>query len=106
MTNLNTNKTENISHVIECESTVSLDENVKSTVKTTLRKIFANKGIQKILLINPPDGDQKIFNFQTAKSGRYTNFAPYGIGIIAKHLEKRHYDTKILIGSNLLYLKD
>ena len=81
---------------IECASTDLLVEQEKKEVRKILRKIFLEKKIHKILLINPPDGDEKIFNFDVAKSGRYTNFAPYGIGIIAKHLEKRHCDTKIL----------
>ncbi len=102
MTNLGTNIVDKKPHVIQCEETTSLNENDKINVKNTLKKIFNNGEIQKILFINPPDGDQKIFNFHTAKSGRYTNFAPYGIGIIAKHLEKRDYETKILNLNHLI----
>ena len=37
-----------------------------------------------------------MFNYTSAKSGRYTNFAPYGLGIVSKHLKSLGYETKIL----------
>ena len=81
---------------IESSTTELLAIEEKNKIKNILEDIFLGKKIQKILLINPPDGDEKIFNFDVAKSGRYTNFAPYGIGVIAKHIEKSNYETKIL----------
>lgn len=68
----------------------------KLEVKNILNSINELKFINKILLINPPDGDASIFNYDTAKTGRYTNFAPYGLGVISQHLKKRGIESKIL----------
>ena len=57
---------------------------------------IGEKKFQKILLINPPDGDKAMFNLQTAKLKRYPNYPPYGLGIISNQLEKRGYDVQIL----------
>lgn len=90
---------------IEAASTDLLNQDEKDKIRSNLKKIFSEKKIEKILLINPPDGDKTIFNFEVAKTGRYTNFAPYGIGVIAKHLEKINYETKILNLNHLILEK-
>ena len=82
--------------VINILNSIALDSAQEEIIKEELRQLFVKSKCQKILLINPPDGDEKIFNFKIAKSGRYTNFAPYGFGIISKHLTKRGYDVEIL----------
>ena len=43
------------------------------------KKIFNNKNIKKILLINPPDVDSSLFNFDSAIRGRNMNYPPYGL---------------------------
>ena len=68
------------------ESTKLISSDQSNLLRHSLRKLFQNKKVNKILLINPPDGDYEIFNFEVAKTKRYTNFAPYGLGIISKHL--------------------
>ena len=59
-------------------------------------KTIGEKKFQKILLINPPDGDIEMFNLETAKLKRYPNYPPYGLGIISNQLLKRGYDVEIL----------
>ena len=74
----------------------SISLTLKTEISNTLNEIFKDNECTKILLINPPDGDEKMFNYKTAKTGRYTNFAPYGLGIISKYLASIGYDVKIL----------
>lgn len=61
-----------------------------------LREKFNNLNIKKILLIQPPDSDKKIFNFGSAKRGRLWNYPPYGLGVLAKRLQKENIDVEIL----------
>lgn len=42
--------------------------------------------IERVLFIVPPDGDEEAFNYETCRLGRYPNFPPYGIGILASKL--------------------
>ena len=81
-------------------SQTELTEKMKQFVHSKLTNIFLKENghldCNKILFINPPDGDHDMFNYTSAKSGRYTNFAPYGLGIVSKHLKSLGYETKIL----------
>ena len=43
-------------------------------------------GIQRVLFVNPPDADESLFQYDTAKRGRYSNYPPYGLGVLAQHL--------------------
>lgn len=61
-----------------------------------LREKFNNLNIKKILLIQPPDSDKKIFNFGSAKRGRLWNYPPYGLGVLAKRLQKENIEVEIL----------
>lgn len=49
---------------------------------------FPDRKLDRVLLVNPPDGDSGIFRFETAHRGRNTNFAPYGLGVIAENLRQ------------------
>ena len=60
------------------------------------KKIFNNKNIKKILLINPPDVDSSLFNFDSAIRGRNMNYPPYGLGLISSHLDLLKIHNKIL----------
>ena len=73
-----------------------LNKQILDTLSLTFPKAEGKFRCSKILLINPPDGDGQMFNFNSAKTGRYTNFAPYGLGIIAKHLNMLGYEAEIL----------
>jgi radical SAM superfamily enzyme YgiQ (UPF0313 family) len=47
-------------------------------------------------LINPPDGDGRLFSVATAKRGRYHNYPPYGLTVLAEHLRRMGVDVRIL----------
>ncbi len=57
--------------------------------------LFPNGQIKKVLLVTPPDADSGLFRFETAKRGRYTNYPPYGLGIVAEKLRRIGVDVKL-----------
>ncbi len=61
-----------------------------------VEKKFENLKINKILLIQPPDSDKKIFNFKSAKRGRLWNYPPYGLGVLAKKIQNENIEVQIL----------
>ena len=54
------------------------------------------KAVRRILLVNPPDVDSSLFDFDTAKRGRANNYPAYGLGVLARHLLNNGYEVKIL----------
>lgn len=61
-----------------------------------LNKLFPTRSIKRILFIVPPDVDVSMFDYATARRGRYWNYPPYGLGIIASHLRSDGLSVKIL----------
>lgn len=61
-----------------------------------LKEKLKDLKIKKVLLIQPPDSDKKIFNFSSAKRGRLWNYPPYGLGVLAKRLQEENIEVKIL----------
>ena len=53
-------------------------------------------GIERVLLVNPPDADSSLFRPETAKRGRYTNYPPYGLGVLAQNLRSIGVDVRLL----------
>ena len=58
----------------------------KRNIDSELARHFPDRLIERILFVAPPEADLDMFEFDTAKRGRYWNFPPYGLGIIASHL--------------------
>ena len=52
--------------------------------------------IKRVLFVVPPDGDEDSFNVETCRLGRYPNFPPYGIGILATKLRAMDIEVRIL----------
>ena len=67
-----------------------------SRVALAIEKLFPNGRIDRVLLVSPPDAHSSMFNYKTGKRGRYWNFPPYGLGIIATHLRNDGLATDIL----------
>lgn len=61
-----------------------------------IRSKFKNKLIKRVLLVNPPDIHESIFDYSTAKRGRANNYPSYGLGVIAGHLVKNNYETQLV----------
>ena len=60
-----------------------------------LAEVFKGRSVKKILLVNLPDVDQSIFNYQDVKTKNYFLFPPYGPGIVAAHLLENNYEPEI-----------
>ena len=67
-----------------------------SNLAKNLKKKFNSKLINRILLIQPPDSDQRGFNYNAGKRGRLYNYPPYGLGLIASQLRKINKKVDIL----------
>jgi len=52
--------------------------------------------IERVLLVVPPDNDVDNFSIETCRLGRYPNFPPYGLGVLATHLRKDGVKVRIL----------
>ena len=76
-----------------------MSEIIKHTFENNndlIEKKFKNLNIKKILLVQPPDSDKKIFNFKSAKRGRLWNYPPYGLGVLAKRIQNENIEVQIL----------
>ena len=68
----------------------------QAAVDKELTRLFPQRTIKRVLLVAPPDADAAIFDYATAERGRYWNFTPYGLGIIASHLRTIGINVGIL----------
>ncbi len=61
-------------------------EDEKLAIEDEIDRLFPGRCIQRFLIVIPPDADKQMFNYSTAKRGRYWNFPPYGPGLLLAHL--------------------
>lgn len=67
-----------------------------AAVDQELTRIFPNRKIKRALFVIPPDADPSLFNYDTAKRGRYWNYPPYGVGAIASHLRNEGIEVNVI----------
>ncbi len=67
-----------------------------AALEARLSSLFPNRQLRRVLLVVPPDGDKKHFNYATCKLGRYPNFPPYGLGLLATRLRTDGVNVKVL----------
>ena len=67
-----------------------------------INDLFPKRSIKRILLITPPDVAGTEFNYDLAKRGRYTNFPPYGLGVLVSNLRMRNISVRILNLHNII----
>jgi radical SAM superfamily enzyme YgiQ (UPF0313 family) len=65
-------------------------------VDAALSALFPARQIRRVLLVNPPDADANLFRPEIAKRGRYTNYPPYGLALLAQQLRAIDVDMQIL----------
>lgn len=53
-----------------------------------LRRLFKSRPISRVLLVAPPDVDESLFSYDTCRRGRYPNYTPYGLLVLASGLRK------------------
>ena len=87
---------ETITQVTEliCENGFSLPSTEET--QRVLDNLFPARAIRKVLLVNPPDVDAPMFRRETAKRGRYANYPPYGLAILAQQLRTIQVAVHIL----------
>ena len=71
-------------------------EQYKQAIVKEIDRLFPGRCIRRFLLVIPPDADKQMFNYSTAKRGRYWNFPPYGPGVLAAHLREEGVEVDIL----------
>lgn len=71
-------------------------------IDEALTKLFPARSIKRVLFINPPDADVSMFRFDTAKRGRYTNYPPYGLAVLAEQLRRSDMESRILNLNHLI----
>ncbi|WP_161539685.1 B12-binding domain-containing radical SAM protein [Paramagnetospirillum kuznetsovii] len=61
-----------------------------------ITSIFKDSPVRRVILIAPPDVEASLFSFATCKRGRYTNYEPYGLGMLAGRLRDIGIEIRIL----------
>ena len=65
-------------------------------VNRFIEKRFPRRQVDRVLLVNPPDGESGLFRIQTAHRRRYPNYPPYGPAVLAQHLRDEGIDVRVL----------
>jgi len=73
-----------------------LKTNQYEEIEEVVNNLFPNRKINSVLLIQPPDASPELFDFNTAKSGRYWNFPAYGLGLLATKLREIGIEVDII----------
>ena len=65
-------------------------------IEREIDRLFPGRRIQRFLIVIPPDADKHLFNYPTAKRERFSNFPPYGPGLLAAHLREAGLEVDML----------
>ena len=65
-------------------------------IDSQLVRLFPARRIDRILLVTPPDASEAMFNFDIARRGTYSNFPPYGLGVLAQQIRRVEVEPKVL----------
>jgi radical SAM superfamily enzyme YgiQ (UPF0313 family) len=77
-------------------------EDLYQFAENQLDNLFNGRPVEKVLFVMPPDSEAGSFHYPTGKRGRYTNFPPYGPGLLATHLRKIGVKVEIINLNNLV----
>jgi radical SAM superfamily enzyme YgiQ (UPF0313 family) len=72
------------------------DSRFEELIQERLSELFPARCIRKVLFVVPPEGDETMFDYATARRGRYWNHPAYGVGVIASHLRRDGIEVRIL----------
>ncbi|MEO5375297.1 MAG: B12-binding domain-containing radical SAM protein [Alphaproteobacteria bacterium] len=73
-----------------------MSDSVAAAAETALNRLFPRRLVRRVLLVTPPDADAALFRFDTAKRGRYTNYPPYGLLVLAANLRRLGLDVRVV----------
>jgi len=83
-------------------ATLLPDNHQGPALETVLTRLVPKRVIRRVLFVVPPDGDAKNFAYTTCKLGRYPNFPPYGVGVLAANLRRDGLQVDVLNLNNLI----
>ena len=72
------------------------DRHFEELIQGRLSELFPVRRIERVLFVVPPEGDETMFDYATAKRGRYSNHPPYGVAVIASHLRQDGIEVNIV----------
>lgn len=72
------------------------DSRFEELIQERLSELFPARCVRKVLFVVPPEGDETMFDYATARRGRYWNHPAYGVGVIASHLRRDGIEVQIL----------
>jgi len=72
------------------------DSRFEELIQERLSELFPSRCIRKVLFVVPPEGDETMFDYATAKRGRHSNHPPYGVAVIASHLRRCGIEAHIV----------
>jgi len=70
--------------------------NESAAADAFLDQLFSDRDVKNVLLVVPPDSPSDLFRIETARRGRYANYPPYGLGVIATHLRDHGLNVQLL----------
>jgi radical SAM superfamily enzyme YgiQ (UPF0313 family) len=68
----------------------------ETLIQAELSRLFPRRLIKKVMFVVPPDGDKTLFDYATAKRGRYWNYPAYGVGVISSFLRRDGVEVEIV----------
>lgn len=74
----------------------SADVAVLQAVQRVLSASFPRGRVERVMLVKPPDGGANVFDVSTARRGRYANYPPYGLFVLAAHLREIGIHVEVL----------
>ncbi len=77
-------------------SSEAKEKNKNDDFNDSIKNIFKNKKITKILLISPPDVPKELFSWETCSRGRYSNYPPYGLLALASQIRSRGVSVRVI----------
>jgi len=63
--------------------------------RAALDRLFEARPVRRVLLVSPPDVDASLFSFETCRRGRYPNYTPYGLLVLASGLRALGLDVQL-----------
>jgi radical SAM superfamily enzyme YgiQ (UPF0313 family) len=65
-------------------------------LEAAMHDCFPSGQLRRLLLVAPPDADKTIFKYDMAVRKRYSNYPPYGLAVLARHLQKDGVEVRLI----------
>ena len=81
--------------MLESQILNEIDYSAKERIASKIREKFP-EGVERILLINPPQTKKEAFDLKMAQARSYPCYPPYNLALLCRALGERDYTTDIL----------